>query len=112
MFELKKAVIPAAGSVSNSIDLEDYQFCGFQMPAGWTAANITILAATSRDGTYQPVYQYGIEVTEHVIAGKYCAVENPMAFATLKYIKIRSGTETTPVNQAAEREIILAVRGE
>ena len=98
--------------MSNSIDLEDYQFGGFQMPAGWTTACITILASTERDGTYQPVYQYGLEVKENVIAGKYCAVENPMAFATLKYIKVRSGTETTPVNQSAEREIILVVRGE
>ena len=68
MFELKKAVIPASGNLSNSIDLEDYQFGGFQMPAGWTTACITILASTERDGTYQPVYQYGLEVKENVIA--------------------------------------------
>lgn len=110
MYEIKKAVIPASGSLSNTLNLEDYQFCGFYMPADWTAANITILASTARNGTYQSLYQYGLEVKENVVAGKFCAVENPTAFAALQYIKLRSGTEGTPVTQAAERVIYLVVR--
>lgn len=99
------ATIAEGAALSNAVSLDGYKYFTILMPAQWTAASLTFQG--SIDGTtYYNLYTDGSEVTESVAAGNAYAVNmNALAFASLKYLKIRSGTAATPVNQAAARTI-------
>ena len=104
------ATITSGASVSNVIDLEGYQLATFHMPAAWTTADITFLVAPTADGTYQPLYFAGEEVTETVAAGQCVAPENYVPLASVRFLKIQSGTTDVPVTQTAAREIKITVK--
>jgi len=89
------------------------QLCALQMPAAWTAASITF--AVSADGTtYVPLYfgtgEYTVEAAGGAAASCGVSLE-PRAFAGWPYVKVRSGTSGTAVNQEAARTIACLVRG-
>jgi hypothetical protein len=79
----------------------------------WTSANVTFLAAEKIDGTYISVY--GPTGTEAMVTVGTAArtILETAAIADLgglRYLKLRSGTEASPVNQAADRVVNMLVR--
>ena len=107
----KTATILSGASQSGAIDLEGYQLVGLNMPAAWTAAAITYLASPTLDGTYLPVYESGIEVTDPAAANQYVAIAaNAVALASIRFLKLRSGTLALPVAQGADRTITLSLK--
>jgi hypothetical protein len=101
----KTATIAAGASLSDAVDIDGWKFMAFEMPAEWDAASMTYQASID-NVTFKDLYMDGAEVTGTVTASKVCAVNlNALAFAAVRYIKIRSGTAATPVNQTAERKI-------
>ena len=107
----KTATIANAGTISNAIDLEGYPLTALHMPAAWDTAVISFLSAPTIDGTYQPVYVDGIELTEPVAAGRCCPISsNAVALASLRFIKLRSGVAGAEVAQTAERVITLSLK--
>ena len=113
----KTATIANAGTISNAIDLEGYQLAALIMPAAWTASGgITLLASDTLDGTYGPVYDdTGTEVKVTAASGgaagtRIPIVQNAVALASLRFIKLRSGIAGTEVAQAAERVITLSLK--
>ncbi|MDB2415442.1 hypothetical protein N9W34_06695 [Rickettsiales bacterium] len=103
------ATIASSESLSDVIDLSGTTLSGYVMPASWTAADITF--SVSADGTnFNDLYdQFGNEVNHTVDASRFIALL-PSDFAGIRYLKIRSGTSGTPVNQGAERVITLVAR--
>jgi hypothetical protein len=79
-----------------------------EMPAAWDAANLTF--QTSGDGTnYFNVYdEFGTEVNVVASASRRIRLEPPQ-WAGVQYIKIRSGTAGTPVNQTAARTLYIEI---
>lgn len=109
--DTKTATILSGASQSNAIDLEGYPLSALHMPAAWDTASITFLSAPTLDGTYQPVYADGIEVNEPAAAARCIPIaSNALALASIRFIKLRSGTAGTPVNQTADRVITLALK--
>lgn len=109
--EVKTVIIPINTSESNAVDLGGNQLAAFYMPAAWDAAVISFLSAPTADGTFEPVYADGIEVTEPVAAGRCCPISsNAVALASLRFIKLRSGTLAIPVVQTAARTINLSLK--
>ena len=101
-------------AVTKNVDGNDLAFhrrlFGLDIPASWTAANVTIQQKHS-DGTYRAVkYSSGLELSFPAVAGDCIRFDNPAQFAALDDIKILSGTTATPVNQAADRTINLILR--
>lgn len=96
--------------LSDVIDLGDNRLIAIIMPSAWTAATITFQA--SKDGvTFKDVILWdGGEIEYTVDVDQWIIVE-PIHFAGMKFIKIRSGTSATPVSQLAERTIELVTRG-
>jgi hypothetical protein len=100
-------------SLSAAVDLETTAGIGarlarIDMPAAWTAANLTFQAST--DGvTYNNLFDSsGGEYT--VTAAANAAIIVPLAdFIGIRFLKIRSGTSGTPVNQAADRTLQLVL---
>lgn len=101
--------IAEGGSLSTGVDLKGATIVGIVMPAAWTTGNLTMQA--SADGEdYNDVYdRYGTETNIPVAANRHVNL-SPAELTSMRYVKLRSGTSGTPVNQAAARTIILVVR--
>jgi len=103
------ATIAISGSLSGEVHLNGDALVGIEMPAAWTAAELTF--QTSFDSvTYQDLYdEFGMEVTVQAAASRNIQM-NPAEWTHVKYLKVRSGTSGTPVAQAAGRVIYLLAR--
>jgi hypothetical protein len=106
------ATIASGAALSGAVCLGDKVLAGIQMPAAWTAASLTFQVSFDAGTTWKDLYDdAGVEVTLSPTspAGKYLAVD-PSAFAGVVFLKVRSGTTGTPVNQAADRSFTLVTR--
>jgi hypothetical protein len=107
---VQDVVIANGQSLSGTIALGaggERQLVGLQMPAAWTAASLTF--AVSFDGaTFVPLYWDGAEYTILAAGGAAASLGvslEPSAFAGWPFVRVRSGTSGTPVNQGAERTL-------
>ncbi len=88
------AALSAATSLAGRI------LTGIYIPASWTTAGITFQACATIDGTYVDVYNTsGSELNLNAASSVYLAVD-PTNFYGVSFIKVRSGTTGTPVNQS------------
>lgn len=109
------ATIANGAALSSAIDMTQWIAQGSPtpiaiiMPAAWTTAGITLQA--SNDGVnYNEVYtQAGSEYTVTTPAASEYIILNPPDLEGMTYIKIRSGTAGSPVNQGAARTISLVL---
>lgn len=103
--------IASGESVSSVIDLTVSAYrcprlCAISV-GDWTTAGITVLVSDAVDGTFRPLYdQNGNEYVVTVSADKTFVV-TPADTIGFGFMKIRSGTAASPVNQAAERTLTL-----
>lgn len=106
------ATIANNTAVSDAVSIAGAHYIGLVMPATWTGANLTF--QTSHDGvTYQNLYDDdGVEVTVQAAASRNIGIKTAaLALAPWRYLKIRSGTSGTPVNQGGERTITAVLKG-
>ena len=97
--------IANGAALSIAYNLKGRVPAGIYMPAAWTAANLTF--QVSQDG----VTYYNL----HTSAGEYALTTSAGIFLPLtaenffgaNFIKVRSGTSGTPVNQGAARALVL-----
>ena len=102
------ATIAINTSLSGAVNLANFRIVGIQMPSTWTAANLTFQAAVTVDGTYQDVYDSGgTEVSVTAAASRFISMLETQRLRGMRAIKVRSGTTSVAVNQAAARDIIL-----
>lgn len=82
---------------------------GIVMPDAWTAASLTFQA--SNDGvTFTNLYTAsGTEVTVTADVSRWIALD-PSDFAGIAWLKVRSGTAGTAVNQGGDRVLTLIAR--
>ncbi|CAN2532520.1 hypothetical+protein [Methylocapsa aurea] len=102
------ATILNGAALSGAVDLKEMRLSAIIMPAAWTAAALTF--AVSADGaTYYPLYDAtgGAEASWTVAAGLYIANSNFALWKDIRFIKLRSGTAASPVNQGADRVITI-----
>lgn len=107
------ATIAISTSLSAVVDLEGYHYLAIQMPAEWTTADLTFQASSTSGGTFADVYDdAGLEISAKAAASRVIGIDLAVVkLAALRYLKIRSGTTATPVNQAAERTLTLILKG-
>jgi hypothetical protein len=103
------ATIAKSGSLSGAVDMGNFRYFSIQMPAAWTAAGLTFQG--SLDGTtYQNIYDdSGSEVYIPTVSASTNVSCDSIALKLIpyRYIKIRSGTAASAVNQEAARTIYL-----
>ena len=111
----QNVTIASGANITDALNVGNGRLVGIAMPAAWDTAAITFQA--SADGsTYYDLYDSdGSEVTissSAAAASRYLAFTSAMlpVFAGLRYLKIRSGTSATPVNQTADRILTLVKR--
>jgi hypothetical protein len=105
-----KVTIIEDAALSTPINIGELGLCGLIMPAEWTAAVITLAAAAEDGGTFLPVYDKGGNEVSFTVAADRFINLNPAEFSGLKYFKLRSGTVGAPVNQDADREVLIISR--
>lgn len=109
------AKILNGASLSAEVDLRGGTIVGIQMPAAWTAANITFQGACRTSLEVTPVFQDvyddgGTEVVVTAAAARFINIVAPFDGTSLRYIKVRSGTSAAAVAQGADRDLIIVVR--
>jgi hypothetical protein len=106
--ETLTATIENGGSLSGAVDLGGRKLVAIDMPSSWTAASLTFQA--SPDGvTYDDLYDSATERSVTAAASRYLAF-NIADWVSVRFLKIRSGTAGTPVNQGGARTITLVVQ--
>jgi hypothetical protein len=110
VFNDATALIPNGAALSNAVMLGSGVLVGIEIPAAWTAASLTY--QVSVDGvTWAELYDdAGNEVTTLVPGVSTMISVTSALFATAKFIKVRSGTSATPVNQGQAVALILFTR--
>lgn len=102
------ATIASGQSLSGVVDLGEIPLVAIQMPAGWDAANITFQASYDGTNFFNLVDGSGNEVTvTNPVANRYIMIRAFYDFFGVRFFKVRSGTSAVPVNQTAQRQIIL-----
>jgi hypothetical protein len=101
---ISTVTIANGASLSGVVALGNKRLAAIQMPAAWTAANLSFQG--SLDGvTYQELQDsFGAALTV-IAAASVCISVDVTLFAGWPYLKIRSGTSGTPVNQGAARTL-------
>lgn len=109
--EYVDVVITNGTSLSAAVDLGNRTPVGLLVPATWTAAGISFQG--SPDGTTygKLVDSTGTEVTAASLAGGEYVALDPSKFFGVRFLKVRSGTNGTPVSQGGDRTVRLVGRG-
>lgn len=109
----KTATIAPGVSLSGEIDIEGFKIAAIEMPAAWTAANLTFQAASAAGGTFKNVHDdAGTEVLVTAAADRIIGLDAILPeLAAIRFLKIRSGTAAIPVNQAAAMTLTLILKG-
>lgn len=102
-------IIANGESLSSGTKIGGAAIVGVELPAAWTAANLTFQVST--DGSaYKDLYDStGAEIVVTAAASRYVRLP-AVDFFGFRYVKVRSGTSGTPVNQGAERSITLVTK--
>jgi len=105
-----KAVIANGASLSGSVRIGGHRIVAIEMPAGWTAAALTFQGSLDGD-TFNNFYdEAGAEISITVAASRFIGLDAAaLELSGVEYLKVRSGTSGAPVNQGAERTILLAI---
>lgn len=101
--------IESGASLTAAIDLGHGTLVEIRMPDEWTAADLTFDSGGLDGSSYLPIYDGGTERTVEVDADRAVRL-TPADWAGIRYLKIRSGTGASPVNQGAERTLTLVTR--
>lgn len=102
----------AADGLSDAKDLGGYTPVAIDMPADWTAGNITFQAkALDSETVFDNVYDSGgTELSVTAAEDRYIVLDSVARQALTGVIKLRSGTSGTPVQQGASRTVRVVCR--
>jgi hypothetical protein len=106
-----------ADGLSNAIDLADGVLVAVIVSGTWTAAALTFLSGDKlTDGTFKSLYDdNGTEISiasGNVAGGRLVSLRAALidAMKSVRFLKLRSGVKTTPVQQAAARTMTVITR--
>lgn len=101
--------IANGASLSGTLDLAGLTLIGIIMPSAWTAADITVQASLNNTDFFNVFDVFGSELVIKADASRYIPL-TPSDFISFRYVKLRSGTSGTVVNQGASRTLTLVYR--
>ena len=100
------ALIANGTSLSNAIDVGGRTLSIIALPAAWTAAALTFEASFDGVNYFTLLDQTGTEVNLTVDANYFLHL-TLASWLGIRFLKVRSGTAGSPVNQGADRIINL-----
>jgi hypothetical protein len=106
--ETTTVTIANGASLSGAVDLKGRKLVAIIMPASWTAASLTFQGSVN-DTDYFDLYDGATERALTVAASRY-VMQNIGDWVGARYLKVRSGTSGSAVNQGGARVITLVVQ--
>jgi hypothetical protein len=105
------ATIANGAALSAPVCVGSKVLCALIMPAAWTAADLTFQVNYDNGTTWGDLHDGdGNEIRIPAPAAAENRALDPSLFASCMFLKVRSGTSGTPVNQAAARTLTLVTR--
>ena len=101
--------IASGESLSTALSVGACTPAAIVMPAVWTAASITVQMSVDSVNFYDLYDEYGTEVTVTAAAARVIRL-SAGDWWIVRYLRLRSGTTGTPVNQAAARTLKVVCR--
>ena len=102
-------IAAGAPGLSDAVDLQNFAPVAIIMPNSWVTAGITMQASMD-DVTYYNVYDdAGTERSMSAAASRFITLSSSDLIAA-RYLKLRSGTAGTPVNQTGGAIITMIVK--
>lgn len=101
--------IPDGTDPSAAVDVRDFEIVAIQMPASWSAADVTFQGSVD-NSTFQNIYTSDdAELVVEAAQARFVALMEPeiTALKACMWIKVRSGTSGVPVDQNADRTLTL-----
>lgn len=108
--KVSSVTIASGASTSTTIDQEKTLLVGVVMPAAWTTAALTIEASNDNSTWFTPNNSAGSEMS---IASPSASAGYAVDFVGLsawRYLRFRSGTASSAVNQGADRVLVTVTR--
>jgi hypothetical protein len=104
-----EVTVADSASLSGAIDIGTYVVCGFIPDSGWNTAALTFQA--SFDGTtYYNLFNGASELAYAAIAASSWVAVDPAVFMGVRFLKVRSGTSGSAVNQTGASVVTVVTR--
>lgn len=107
---LPTVTILAGQSLSGAVDLSTQCLIGLSMPSTWSTAAVITFAGSVDGVTFNPIYYQGGEFIISEAAASRQITIDPTALLPWRYVKIRSGTASAPVNRSQDNVITLLTK--
>ena len=108
----KTVTISAGSSLSNPVDISGFRNIAITMPDDWTTANLTFMVGPRDGSPDQFANLYDSAGNEVVLtAAEDRTITDIPELAPCRWIRIRSGTNASSINQTADRELVLILKG-
>lgn len=96
-------------SLSGAANLGGMTLCGVIVPSGWDTAALTFQGSYDGINYFNLGYE-GTEVSYAAVAASVWTIVPPQKFYGIPYVKVRSGTSGTAVNQSGAVNVTLVSR--
>lgn len=107
--EIMSVTIAGGSSLSGAVDLNGLSLVAILMPTAWDGTSITFQASVNGTDWFNLHDAAGNAITVTVAASRYIQLDW-QRFLGIRYLRIRSGTASSPVNQTATRTLRLVAR--
>jgi hypothetical protein len=109
-WEVLSASISSGSSLTGALNLGGLRLFAIVIPSAWTSANLTFQMSPDAGTTWVNIYDINGNELTAVAAASECIVLTPVSFSSFQYLRIRSGTSSSAVSQAADRSLQLLLR--
>lgn len=106
------ATILNGASVSDVIDLKSYSVVGVIMPSAWTTAAVTI-EVSHNNGEFVGLVYDDLGAQVNTVASPTVSSAYTLSLTGMvpyRFVKVRSGTTASPVNQGGNRDVVIISR--
>jgi hypothetical protein len=97
--------IPAGQALSDAVSSGNRGLLGYLLPPAWDPAVLTLQGSLDGANFFDVFDSFGTEIVFTVAANRLILPEVRLPFG-FPFIRVRSGTAASPVNQTAQRVIV------
>lgn len=111
--KVRVAIVALGNATSSEVDIQGARFVGVYTPSALTNATIAFLGATVSGGTFAPIYDKGTVISTDVATNESRAIgfaTESEALSAWRFVKIQTGTATSPATEAAARTFYLVTK--
>lgn len=109
--EIRKVDFAANATLSDPVDLDGTTLVGMILPDNWNTAPVTFQVSIDGVNWFNLVNQSGTLVQTGQTGGRYYVFDQ-QPLTGIRFIRLRSGTDSLPVPQTGDRVVLLVCRAQ